>query len=76
MPLDTGLTPGPVDPLEAIERRITNMSEWLRENSPYCFHDQKHLDEDTVERTYWHYGYLVALKDVRRLLKEPNDAVR
>ena len=45
------------------------MSEWLRENAPYCFADQSHLDANTVERAYWHYGYLVALKDVRRLLQ-------
>jgi hypothetical protein len=59
----------PADPLDAIEQRITGMSEWLRENAPYCFHDQNHLDADTPERAYWHYGYLVALKDMRRLLR-------
>jgi hypothetical protein len=55
----------PVD-LEGLDRRIASQTEWLRENSPYCFHDQKHLDEGSPERAYWHYGYLVALKDVWR----------
>lgn len=26
--------------------------------------DQRHLDADTLERNYWHYGYAVAIKDI------------
>ena len=57
------------DPLELIDARIADTTAWLRENAPYCFADQNHLDDGTPERAYWHYGYLVALKDVRKLLR-------
>jgi hypothetical protein len=30
--------------------------------------EQRHLREGTPERTYWHYGYASALKDVLTLL--------
>lgn len=30
--------------------------------------EQKHLDAGTVERDYWHYGYLIALRDVLKRL--------
>jgi hypothetical protein len=54
--------------IEALDRRIEQLGEWLRENAPEC-DNQAHLDADTVERAYWHYGYLVALRDVRDLLR-------
>jgi hypothetical protein len=56
---------------EAIERvreRERNLTEWLRDNAPFCVTDQKHLDADTPERAYWHYGYMVALRDVLKRL--------
>ena len=54
--------------LEAIERRITTLTTWLRETAPECQEEQRHLDDGTPERAYWHYGYLVALRDLRALL--------
>src|SRR5579875_1029237 len=30
---------------------------------------QAHLDDGSSERAYWRYGYLVALPDVRQLLR-------
>jgi hypothetical protein len=56
--------------MDAITQRIDRLTAWLSENAPYCGADQAHLDEDTPERAYWHYGYLVALRDVQRLLVE------
>lgn len=44
--------------------RAEGQRQWINENAPYISHDQKHLDADTVERAYWHYGYSVALRDV------------
>jgi len=32
--------------------------------------NQRHLDEGTTERTYWHYGYASALKDVLGILHD------
>lgn len=54
---------------ELIERRIRNMSDWLKEKGPDCVAEQAHLDEGSRERIYWHYGYLVALKDVLKMLE-------
>ena len=53
---------------ERLDRRISAIEAWLRENSPEVVQEQRHLDADTLERAYWHYGYLVALRDVRKLL--------
>ena len=61
----------PVDPMELIDRRIDGLKAWLMENAPYCAVDQSHLDENSVERAYWHFGYLMALKDARKLLSSP-----
>ena len=54
--------------LSPIERRAKGISDWLKENGRECFQEQKHLDQDTQERLYWHYGYLVALRDMYRFL--------
>lgn len=56
------------EPLEAIDQRIAGLKNWLIENAPYCAADHDHLNENSAERAYWHFGYLTALKDVRRLL--------
>jgi hypothetical protein len=61
------------EPLEAVDRRIAGLKNWLIENAPYCAADQAHLNENGVERAYWHFGYLAALKDVRRILSEADD---
>lgn len=49
-------------------RRRDAIREWLEEEAPYTAHDQKHLDANTPERAYWHYGYQSALADVIELL--------
>jgi uncharacterized protein YecT (DUF1311 family) len=53
---------------ELVERRRGDMLAWLKEHAAECFEEQSHLDEGSRERTYWHYGYLVALNDVLRLV--------
>jgi hypothetical protein len=52
----------------ALEKRASDLQDWLKENAPEVFAEQKHLDEDSQERVYWHYGYLVAVRDIYRLL--------
>jgi hypothetical protein len=47
----------------AILRRIDELSEWLTEHAPYCQTEHAHLNEGSRERAYWHYGYLMALRD-------------
>jgi len=62
-------------PLELIERRIRNLSIWMREHGPDAVEEQAHLREGTRERLYWHYGYLVALKDALQLLERGRAAM-
>lgn len=47
-----------------LEHRISIMTDWLKENYPNICEEQKHLDEGGIERGYWHYGYIMALKDM------------
>jgi hypothetical protein len=56
--------------LEALlEKRIAPLAKWLAQHAAYCAAEQAHLDEGTRERAYWHYGYVVALADVRDVLR-------
>jgi hypothetical protein len=54
----------------ALEARVRDLREWLREHGPDCATEQKHLDEGSAERTYWHYGYLSALIDTLAQLRK------
>lgn len=56
--------------LDDLQKRISKIEEWLAVNAPYCSSEQRHLDEGSRERAYWHYDYLVALRDVRAALGE------
>jgi hypothetical protein len=60
----------PQSTIELIDRRIANMSAWLKGTGQDCTTEQAHLDEGSPERAYWHHGYLVALKDIRKLLAQ------
>lgn len=51
-----------------LEDRRDGIGDWITEYAPYIAADQKHLDEDTPERAYWHYGYRAALVDVLNLV--------
>jgi hypothetical protein len=53
----------------AIRTRLQGIREWMAEEAPYVTTDQRHLDEHTPERAYWHYGYQAALGDVLALLE-------
>lgn len=48
--------------------RKDGLREFLKKDHPEIFDEQKHLDDGTPERTYWHYGYYVALGDVLNLM--------
>lgn len=52
----------------ALRKRISGLRKWLRQNAPECGEEQKHLEEGTPERVYWHYGYMVALRDILTLI--------
>lgn len=48
---------------DKIDKQANGIKDWLRENSPEVFEEQKHLDEGTEARAYWHYGKLMGLRD-------------
>ena len=58
-----------------IERRDAQRK-WLKENHPSVFSEQKHLDDGSVERAYWHYGYTVALTDALAMFGVPRTAAK
>ena len=49
-----------------IRAQADELAEWLRTNAPHIAAEQHHLDEGTEARAYWHYGRLIALRDVLR----------
>ena len=57
------------DILAKVKEREAGMLDWLKLNAPYVFGEQKHLDEKTPERAYWHYGYMVACRDILNKLE-------
>jgi hypothetical protein len=56
------------DIADTIIGRELEIGEWLKTNAPTAGDEQKHLDEGSEARAYWHYGYMVALRDIRKLL--------
>jgi hypothetical protein len=57
-----------VTDIDQIEQRIKGIREWLKKEAPECFVEQKHTEEGTQERIYWHHGYMMGLRDALRLL--------
>ena len=55
-----------------IRSRADSTKAMLRDASPQIFKEQRHLDEGSAERAYWHYGYLSALQDVLKLMSSEN----
>ena len=53
----------------AIRTRLRGIREWMAEEAPYVTADQRHLDANTPERAYWHYGYQAALSDVLAMVE-------
>lgn len=53
-----------------IEERIEGIEVWIEQEGSNCKQEQAHLLKGTKEKIYWHYGYLIALKDILRLLGE------
>jgi len=54
--------------IEVLKNRADGLRDWLLKKAPECFTEQKHTEEGTQERIYWHYGYLVAMRDIYQLL--------
>lgn len=52
----------------AIRKRIAELEEWLELQGVEVKKEQAHLDEGSRERLYWHFGYLVGLRDALKAL--------
>ena len=61
-----------IDPkiASAIRSRLNDIREWMADEAPYLSADQRHLDANTPERAYWHFGYQAALQDILNLAEE------
>lgn len=53
---------------DAVLQRHANHFDWLKKNHPEVFVEQKHCEEGSSERAYWHHGYMMAIRDVMRIL--------
>jgi hypothetical protein len=53
---------------KGLRDKIQDTESWLSENGRDCKKQQGHLINGTKERIYWHYGYMMALKDILRFL--------
>ncbi len=49
----------------SIERRLSEITDWLRDNQVF---EPNPEEMGSVERAYWHFGYLRALEDMRAQL--------
>jgi hypothetical protein len=54
--------------IQKISDKADALTRWLAENTLNCEASQRHLDPGTIEQTYWHYGYLCALRDILALV--------
>lgn len=54
--------------IERLKQRAAAIELWLAEQGGGAVQAHRHLDAGTPEREYWHYGYMVALRDIIRLL--------
>ena len=50
---------------ETIGNRLAEITAWLRENKLSAGNPE---EMGSVERAYWHFGYLSALQDLRAVL--------
>lgn len=53
---------------EKLRHRTRELEHWLRSQGVDVRNEQRHLDEGSRERLYWHYGYLVGLRDALNAL--------
>jgi len=58
--------------MDRLQERVAALDEWMREHGCTALREQRHLDDGSMERIYWHYGYLVALRAVLALLNGQN----
>lgn len=60
---------------DSLRKGADGIDSWLKKVGNSCKTEQKHCEEGTVERVYWHYGYMIALRDALDLLKRNSRAL-
>lgn len=55
---------------EEVRERADELAAWISESSSDVVGEQRQLDEGSPEQAYWHYGYMVALRDMLRFLAD------
>ena len=58
---------------QTLNDEIAALTEWIEVNGPYCMEERAHMKPGSRERAYWHYGYLVALRDTLAMLTKRPD---
>lgn len=53
---------------ERVESRASGIAKWLDDEAAEVFVEQRHVEDGSEERAYWHYGYMVACRDILALL--------
>lgn len=51
-----------------LEERLATLELLTGEHAASVLCEQRHLDADSPERAYWHYGYLMALRDMLAII--------
>jgi hypothetical protein len=62
------------DTVKALATRVNTLREELKLSKATV--EQRHLEQGTEARDYWHYGYLMALTDILKQIEEPCSAER
>lgn len=55
---------------ETIYERIGKLEAWLAEQGVDVKDEQAHLNDGSRERLYWHYGYLIGLRDAMKAVSQ------
>lgn len=57
-----------------IVERIASLEQWMRQYGSCALREQRHLYKDSVERAYWNYGYLMALREALALVTDQDSS--
>ena len=55
---------------EDVRERADELAAWISESSSDLVGEQRQLQVGSREHAYWHYGYMVALRDVLRFMED------
>ena len=51
-----------------LEERLATLELLMGEQASSVIREQRHLDTNSPERVYWHYGYLMALREILAII--------